>query len=248
MEAVTFYVKKPYGSGYGYGYGSGSGYGYGYGSGSGSGYGSGSGSGSGYGDGDGSGDGYGDGDGSGDGSGSGSGYGDGDGSGDGSGDGDGVKSIGPDSLEYIDGVPTILASVRGNLAKGFTVDLGDFSRTACFVVKQGYHYAHGKTAREAVKSLQDKLIAEMSVEERIAEFLRVGHDPKKRYPARHFFDWHGRLTGSCKSGRIAFAKTNGIDLEKGTMTLPEFFALTKNAYGSQVIAELEKRIAAPQPA
>jgi hypothetical protein len=155
-----------------------------------------------------------------------------------------VKSIGKDTIEYIDGVPTILVSVRGNLAKGLTVDLADFSRTACFVVKQGYHYAHGKTAREAVKSLEEKLIAEMSVEERIAEFLRVGHDPRKKYPARHFFDWHGRLTGSCESGRIAFAKTKGIDLEKGAMTLPEFFALTRNAYGSQVIAELEKQFAA----
>jgi hypothetical protein len=84
-----------YGSGSGYGDGSGDGSGSGYGSGSGSGDGSGYGSGSGSGYGDGYGSGSGSGYGSGSGSGSGYGYGDGDGygSGSGSGYGDGIKNI-----------------------------------------------------------------------------------------------------------------------------------------------------------
>src|SRR5688572_14047822 len=89
---------------------------------------SGYGSGYGYGSGDGDGDGYGDG----------YGYGYGDGDGDGDGSGDGVKTINNEPIEYIDGIATILKHVKGNLARGFTVDLGDFSRTPCFVAKQGY--------------------------------------------------------------------------------------------------------------
>jgi hypothetical protein len=87
MEPVILRGEPPkaasYGSGDGYGYGSGYGSGYGYGYGSGYGSGDGSGDGYGYGYGDGSGDGYG----YGYGSGYGYGYGDGSGSGDGYGDG-----------------------------------------------------------------------------------------------------------------------------------------------------------------
>lgn len=242
--SALFYVKPPsgYGSGYGDGNGNGDGGGTGYGSGSGSGSGTGSGTGYGNGYGSGNGYGYGDGSGNGDGGGDGSGDGDGDGTGYGSGTGDGdVKSISTDTIDYIDGVPTIIKSHRGSLAKGFIVNLADFTETQTWVAKQGHTYAHGDTARGAVKALEEKLIAQMSVEERIAEFLRIGHSPRKKYPVRHFFDWHGKLTGSCESGRMAFAKAHGLDLDQDTLTVTEFIALTKGAYGSDVIARLAEQ-------
>ena len=231
-------VNSGYGSGYGYGdgsgsgdgYGSGYGYGYGDGSGYGYGYGSGSGYGSGYGDGDGSGDGYGSG------SGYGSGYGDGDGSGDGSGDGDGIKSFNGETVHRIDGVNTLIRSVRGNTAHGAIVN-NDLTLTPCYIVKQDGVCAHGETLREAMEELRDKLFEDMPEDERIDMFLRET-DREKAYPTQYFYEWHHRLTGSCNMGRKQFARDHGVDLERGMMTLTEFLELTKYAYGGDVIRKV----------
>lgn len=169
------------------------------------------------------------------------GYGDGSGAGDGSGYGYGIKNINGQNIESIDGVPTILTKIKGDLAKGFIVELADFSKSPCFVARNGYTYAHGATAREATKALEDKLIAEMSVEERIQEFTALKLNPSKKYPVKLFYDWHGRLTGSCESGRDAFVKSHRIDVENGTMTPGEFFDLVKNAYGAEVIQKLNTK-------
>lgn len=127
------------GSGYGYGSGYGDGYGYdsGNGDGDGDGYGSGYGSGSGYGDG------------SGYGSGNGSGYGDGYGNGDGSGNGSGygIKSFNGEKVYRIDGVNTIIHSVRGNTAHGEIVN-DDLTLTQCYIVKQdGFFCARRNATR-----------------------------------------------------------------------------------------------------
>ena len=223
---------------YGYGYGSGSGYGYGSGdgsgdgSGSGSGYGYGDGSGDGSGDGDGSGSGYGYGDGSGDGSGSGSGY----GYGDGSGDGSGVKSFNRETVYQIDGVNTLIRSVRGNTAHGAILN-GNLTLTPCYIVKQDGVFAHGETLREAMEALREKLFEDMPEDERIDAFLRET-DREKTYPTQYFYDWHHRLTGSCDMGRKQFAHDHGVDLEHGMMTLMEFLELTKDAYGGDVIRKV----------
>ena len=209
---------------YGYGYGDGDGDGYGYGSGSGSGYGYGSGSG--YGDGDGDGDGYG--------YGSGSGYGDGDGSG--SGYGDGIKSFNGEPVYRIDGVNTLIHSVRGNTAHGAIVN-DDLTLTPCYIVKQDGFFAHGETLREAMEDLRDKLFEDMPEDDRIEMFLSET-DREKTYPTQYFYDWHHRLTGSCDMGRKQFAHDHGVDLEHGMMTLTEFLELTKDAYGGDVIRKV----------
>jgi len=212
------------GDGYGYGYGSGDGYGYG------SGYGSGDGDGYGYGYGDGSGDGYG--------YGSGYGSGDGDGSGDGygSGDGSGIKSFNRKTVYRIDGVNTLIRSVRGNTAHGAILN-GDLTLTPCYIVKQDNIFAHGETLREAMEALRDKLFEDMPEDERIDAFLRET-DREKTYPTQYFYDWHHRLTGSCDMGRKQFARDYGVDLEHGMMTLTEFLELTKDAYGGDVIRKV----------
>ena len=213
-DKVKAFLSVSSGYGYGYGYGYGSGDGDGSGSGYGSGYGSGSGSG--YGDGDGSG--------------SGSGYGDGDGS------GDGIKSFNGEPVYRIDGVNTLIHSVRGNTAHGAILN-GDLTLTPCYIVKQDNVFAHGETLRGAMEALREKLFEDMPEEERIAMFLSET-DRGKTYPTQYFYDWHHRLTGSCDMGRKQFARDHGVDLEHGMMTLTEFLELTKDAYGGDVIRKV----------
>lgn len=190
------------------GFGSGSDYGSGYGYGYGYGYGSG----------DGSGDGY------------------GDGYGDGSGDGYGIKSFNRKTVYRIDGVNTLIRSVRGNTAHGAIVNK-DLTLTPCYIVKQENVFAHGETLREAMEALRDKLFEDMPEDERIDAFLRET-DREKTYPTQYFYDWHHRLTGSCDMGRKQFARDYGVDLEHGMMTLTEFLELTKDAYGGDVIRKV----------
>lgn len=188
--------------------GYGSGYGYGYGDGYGSGYG----------------DGYGDG------------YGYGYGSGYGSSYGKKIASISGQKIYYIDGVPTAIYRVKGNVAKGAILQ-SDLTFTPCYVVKQDDYFAHGDTLREAMEALRDKLFEDMPEGERIAAFV-AEHKPGKAYPNRDLFDWHHRLTGSCEVGRKAFVADHGLDMN-GSTTPEEFIRLTRNAYGSKVIRKLE---------
>ena len=177
---------------------------------------------------------YGDGSGCGSGFGSGSGY--GCGSGFGSGDG-GIKSYNCKSVYLVDGIQTIITAVKGNLAKGYIVNR-DLTLTSCYIAENGNKFAHGETLKEAVSALQDKILEDMSEEERVSAFMEC-HNYDGIYPVSDLYDWHHRLTGSCDMGRQQFAKDHGIDLD-GKMSIKEFIELTKNAYGGEIIKELEK--------
>lgn len=233
------------GGGYGTGSGDGSGYGDGHGTGEGHGYGDGYGSGFGYGDGYGSsfsyGDGYGHGSGSGDGDGYGYGYGSGIGYGDGYGDGSRLKSLNGKPVDMIDGVPTILTRIIGNVAKGFIVG-PDFSLAPTFVYKQGNTFAHGETLHKAQEALLEKLFDDMPTEECIEAFCKE-FKPSVKRPAMDFFSWHHRLTGSCEQGRREFALQHKIDLDKDELTPEDFFELTRNSYGGHIIQQTEKEFA-----
>lgn len=215
----------------------------GYGSGSGSGDGSGDGYGDGYGDGsgDGCGDGYGydSGDGCGNGYGYGPGYGFGIGIGYGTGSGYGIKFLNGQMVDMIDGIPTILTSIIGNAAKGFIVR-ADFSLAPTFVCKQGNTFAHGETLHKAREALLEKLFDDMPTEERIAAFCKE-FKPGVKCPAMDFFSWHHRLTGSCEQGRREFARQHDIDIDRDELTPEEFFALTRDSYGSSIIRQTEDR-------
>ena len=199
----------------------------------GDGSGSGEGSGSGWGSGWGLGEGWGSGSGLGEGWGSGSGWGEGWGS--------GVTQVDGKNVYQIDGTPTLIYSIHGNVAHGAILH-DDFTLTTCYVVKQDNLFAHGETLREAMEALRDKLFEDMPEEERISAFLAETECGKK-YPNQHFYAWHHRLTGSCDMGRKAFAHDHGIDVENGTMTLEEFLELTKNSYGGDVIRHVLERLA-----
>ena len=174
--------------------------------------------------------------GSGNGSGNGSGYGYGSGYGSGSGYGDGIKSFNRETVYQIDGVNTLIRSVRGNTAHGAILN-EDLTLTPCSIVKQDNVFAHGETLREAMEALREKLFEDMPEDERIDTFLRET-DREKTYPTQYFYDWHHRLTGSCDMGRKQFARDHGVDLEHGMMTLTEFLELTKDAYGGDVIRKV----------
>ena len=215
-EKIKAFLSVSSGDGSGYGSGDGDGYGYGYGSGYGSGYGDG--------------DGYGSGSGYGYGSGSGYGY------------GSGIKSFNGEPVYRIDGVNTLIHSVRVNTAHGAIVN-DDLTLTQCYIVKQDGVFAHGETLREAMEDLRDKLFEDMPEDERIAMFLRET-DREKTYPTQYFYDWHHRLTGSCDMGRKQFARDHGVDLDHGMMTLTEFLEMTKGAYGGDVIRKVIDRMEA----
>ena len=234
MEAIEDRVKSFLAADVGYG--NGRGCGYGYGSGRGNGFGDRDGyryrgdSGYGYGDG------YGDGndDGYGDGSGDGSGFGNSDGNGDG--DGRGVKDISGDKVYVIDGTPTIIRGVRGNIARGFVIS-SDLQLAPCFIVKENGKFAHGDTLRDAFTSLQEKLYDDSTEEERIAAFRGKFPDYDTPYPNRDLFAFHHVLTGSCRMGREQFVSSHGISMD-GATTVRQFVELTQDSYGGETVRKL----------
>lgn len=162
----------------------------------------------------------------------------GDGRGDGWGDGRGVKSFSGAAVYMIDDVPTILTAIHGNTAKGYILR-DDLTLEPCYLAKAGNRFAHGGTLDEAVADAREKLFDDMPEDERISVFL-AAHERGVKYPARDFYDWHHRLTGSCRMGRDEFVRAHGIDLENGMYTVEEFVEITRNSYGGAVIARLEE--------
>ena len=236
-EKIKKWLKVDIGYGYGDGSGSGSGgvYGDGYG------YGTRYSEGDGYGDGsgDGSGDGYGNGSGDGYGYGCGNGSGDGYGYGCGSGDGYeyGWKSINGNKIYRIDNVLTIITHLNKNVAKGKILNR-DLTTEDCYVVKGHNEFSHGKTIKEAMQSLEEKIFDNMDTEETIEEFRKKFKDGRK-YKGTTFFKWHHNLTGSCLMGRENFVKNNEIDLNK-MYSVQEFIKLTENDFGGSVIRKLKQ--------
>lgn len=220
--------------GNGYGSGGGSGGGCSYGGGSGAGYGSGGGDGGGHSNG--SGNGYGCGAGCGASGCYGDGYGCGVGGCGGSYSGKGVKELNGDNVHLIDGIQTIIKSVRGNIAQGFIVK-SDLTLQPCYIVKERNHFAHGDTLHDAFTSLQEKLYDDSTEEERIEAFVKEFPDYDTPYPNRDLFDYHHVLTGSCRMGRESFCKDKGINFDDST-TVREFVSLTKDSYGSETIRML----------
>ena len=165
-----------------------------------------------------------------------------DGYGDGSGDGSGLKSLNGQPVVMIDGVPTTITSIIGNVAKGFIV-CADLSFAPTFVCKQGNTFAHGETLHKAREALLEKLFDGMPTEERIAAFCKEFKPGVKR-PATDFFSWHHRLTGSCEQGRREFARQHDVDIDSDEMTPEEFFALTCDSYGGSIIRQTEKALEA----
>ena len=96
--------------------------------------------------------------------------------------------------------------------------------------------------KKEVEDLQNKIFEDMDTDETIELFLKEFADLNKKYPAKAFYVWHNRLTGSCEMGRKSFVKNGGYDLENDTFTVQEFIDITKNDFGGDVIKQLGDRI------
>ena len=140
----------------------------------------------------------------------------------------------------IDKIQTILTSICGNLAKGYILK-DDLTLSPCFIAKGNGYFAHGETAKKACEALEEKIFSEMDTDEAIDRFLQE-FDFDKKYPARDFYIWHNRLTGSCEMGRNHFIAKHGIDLDQDTYTVQEFIDMTKDDYGGEIILKIRERI------
>ena len=96
-------------------------------------------------------------------------------SGFGFGSGDGVKEVNGDTVYIVDGVQTIIKSVRDNIAQGFVLQ-NDLTLKPCYIVKEQCMFAHGDTLHDAFTALQEKLYDDSTEEERIEAF-------RKKFPA-----------------------------------------------------------------
>ena len=222
-------VDNGNGSGYGSGDGSGFGFGSGYGYGFGFGFGSGDGIGFGFGSGDGNGSGYG--------YGNGSGYGSGYGNGSGYGYGNGISKYNNHYVFIIDNISTIITSIHGNVAKGFILNK-NLTLEKIFVAKGNNKFAHGKTLKEAVADLQEKIFDDLGIEEKI-EMFNKQFNRFDKYIGEEFYKWHHILTGSCTAGRNNFVRENNLDLKK-FYTVDEFIKITKDSYGGNIIKKLRE--------
>ena len=157
----------------------------------------------------------------------------------GNGYGNGIKSINGYDVYMIDDTPTILTHIHSNVAKGFILER-NVQLQPCYIVKGNGYFAHGDSVEDAQSALEEKIIDNMDVEEKIELFKEKFPDVNKRYPAKDFYQWHHNLTGSCEMGRKSFANSHNIDIENDVMTVNEFMDLTENAYCGTVIRQLRE--------
>ena len=150
----------------------------------------------------------------------------------------GVSSFNGQIVYMIDSVATIIKSVRNNIAKGFILNR-DLTLTPCYVAKGQNKFAHGKTIKEAVEALREKIFEDMDTDEAIDKFLETFKQGEK-YPGKEFFDWHHYLTGSCLMGRESFVRNHDLDVND-MFTVDEFISICENDYGGDVIKKLKKR-------
>ena len=183
------------------------------------------GSGYGYGNGDGNGYGYG----YGDSNGNGYGY--------GYGSGSGVSEINGMKVWKVDGVPTIITNIHGDIAEGYALE-HNINLVPCYIAKVGNFFAHGKTAHQALHDAQEKYEQNKPLSERIADTVAKYPTLDTVVPHKELYALHHTLTGSCRFGRDEFAANHGLDPEDGAMTMRQFINLTMDAFGGNAIKEL----------
>ena len=148
----------------------------------------------------------------------------------------GVKVINGYVVHRIDDIPTIITSVRGNVAQGFIVQ-SDLQLKPCYIVKENNKFAHGETLHDAFNSIQEKLFDDSSEEERLDAFKKKFPEYDVKYDNKDLFTYHHVLTVSCRMGRETFVVSHGLSLD-GKTSVREFVELTQNAYGGDIIQKL----------
>ena len=136
-------------------------------------------------------------------------------------------------VDFIDKLPTIIIQVNDNFAKGYIIK-EDLTLESCYIAKVGNFFAHGKTLKDAVTDAVKKQGKNMSIEERIKNFVETFDSLNSEHTGKEYYDWHHFLTGSCRMGRDKFCKAHDIDLSK-KYTVKYFLDITKDSYGSNII-------------
>ena len=136
-------------------------------------------------------------------------------------------------VDFIDKLPTIIIQVNDNFAKGYIIK-EDLTLESCYIAKVGNFFAHGKTLKDAVTDAVKKQGKNMSIEERIKNFVETFDSLNSEHTGKEYYDWHHFLTGSCRMGRDKFCKAHNIDLSK-KYTVKYFLDITKDSYGSNII-------------
>lgn len=154
------------------------------------------------------------------------------------GDGSGVKEVSGSIVYIVDNTPTIITSVRSNVAQGFILQ-SDLQTIPCYIVKENNKFAHGETLRDAFMSLHEKLYDDSTEEERIEAFVKKFPSYDTKYDNKDLFAYHHVLTGSCRMGRESFVNSKGLSLD-GKTSVREFVELTMDAYDGDVIRKLPK--------
>lgn len=181
------------------------------------------------GDGSGDGSGYGYDHGHGYGHGSGYGYGLCDGSGNsqdlggGNGDSHSLLFLNGMKIYVIDEIPTLINSVKKSIAHCSIVK-EDLTLEECWVVKDGNHFAHGKTIKEAREDLLFKVLDKDK-----SEFENLTLDDT--LSVKDAIQCYRIITGACSIGVRDFCSK--LEL-KDEYSISEIIGLTKNSYGSDV--------------
>ena len=169
--------------------------------------------------------------------GSGDGYCYGSGYGDGYGDLLSIKKVGNDNIYNIDGVPTAIDHIKGNVAQGRILQ-ADMTWKPCYVVRIGNSFAHGETIHDAQRDAMQKHMSNAPEEERLKMFTDKFPTIDTIVTAKELFDWHNILTGSCMMGRKQWCHDKGIDVDTQSFTVKEFVRLTKDSFGGNTIKKL----------
>lgn len=148
-----------------------------------------------------------------------------------------LKKYNKNYIFLIDGVYTIIKSIKGNVAKGYILNQ-DLTIEKTYIVKGNNMFAHGKNLKEAIQSLQNKIFKYMDVDKKINEFIKTFNKVDK-YKGTEFFKWHHLLTGSCLQGRNNFIHNKNLDIN-AKYTVNEFLDIVKDAYGWNIIKKLIK--------
>ena len=146
---------------------------------------------------------------------------------------DNILTFNGNIVDNVDMLPTVIIQVNGNFAKGYIIK-EDLTLESCYIAKVGNFFAHGKTLKDAVTDAVKKQGKNMSIEERIKNFVETFGLLDSEHTGKEYYDWHHILTNSCQMGRDKFCEAHNIDLSK-KYTVKYFLDITKNSYGSNII-------------
>jgi hypothetical protein len=100
----------------------------------------------------------------------------------------------------------------------------------CFIAELGGHSAHGKTAQEAVRDLNFKVLQETADLSEIVQQVKSS--------GKVTVDQYRLLTGACAAGVKHFLESKGISPDTESLPLKEVIAMTQGAYGGEKMKEL----------